>query len=65
MCINYRVFNKMNVKNKFHILLIVKFFDQLGGTRWLMKLNLGLGLGYYHVRILKTISQKQFIWRVM
>lgn len=49
MCIDYRALNKLTVKNKYSIPLIVDLFDQLGGARCLTKLD--LRSGYYQVRI--------------
>ena len=43
LCIDYRVLNKLTVKNKYSILLIADLFDQLGGARWFTKLDLRLG----------------------
>ena len=45
---HYQTLNKVIVKNKYPILLIVDLFDQLGRVRYFMKL--GLRLGYYQVR---------------
>ena len=49
MCIDYWVLNKVTVKNKYPILLIVSLFDQLGRARYFTKLD--LRSGYYQVRI--------------
>ncbi|XP_039033835.1 uncharacterized protein LOC120169792 [Hibiscus syriacus] len=49
MCIDYRVLNKLTVKNKYPIPLIADLFDQLGGARWFTKLD--LRSGYYQVKI--------------
>ena len=47
----YRTLNKVIVKNKYPIPLIVELFDQLGRVRYFVKL--GLSLGYYQVRIVE------------
>ena len=49
MCIDYRALNKVMVKNKCPIPLIVDLFDQLGRARYFTKLD--LRSGYYQVRI--------------
>ncbi|GLT28451.1 hypothetical protein SLA2020_033860 [Shorea laevis] len=40
ICINYRVLNKLTVKNKYPIPLINDLFDKLGKARWFFKLDL-------------------------
>ncbi|KAJ8459552.1 hypothetical protein OPV22_032478 [Ensete ventricosum] len=49
LCIDYRALNKMTVKNKYPILLIVNLFDQLGKAKYFSKLD--LRSGYWHVHI--------------
>lgn len=49
MCIDYRALNKVTIKIKYLITLIVDLFDQLGRARYFTKLN--LRSGYYRVRI--------------
>ena len=53
---HYQTLNKVIVKNKYPILLIVDLFDQLGRVRYFMKL--GLRLGYYQVRIVERDELK-------
>ena len=48
---HYQTLNKVIVKNKYPIPLIVELFDQLGRVRYFVKL--GLSLGYYQVRIVE------------
>ena len=45
MGINHRALNKVTIKNKSPILLIVDLFDQLGRARYFTKLD--LRSGYY------------------
>ncbi|KAG8472559.1 hypothetical protein CXB51_034508 [Gossypium anomalum] len=40
ICINYRALNKIIIKNRYPIPLIVDLFDQLGSARWFTKLDL-------------------------
>ena len=40
MCINYWALNKVTIKNKYPILLIIDLFDQLGRARYFTKLYL-------------------------
>ncbi|GJT21151.1 retrovirus-related pol polyprotein from transposon 17.6 [Tanacetum coccineum] len=49
MCIDYRVLNKVTIKNKYPIPLIADLFDQLGKERYFTKLD--LRSGYYQVWI--------------
>ena len=49
LCVDYRALNKITVKKKYHIPLIVDLFDQLGGARYFTKLD--LHSGYYQLRI--------------
>ena len=51
MCIDYLALNKVMVKSKDLIPLIVDLFDRLGKARYFTKLD--LWLGYYQVRIAK------------
>nr|GEV97281.1 putative reverse transcriptase domain-containing protein [Tanacetum cinerariifolium] len=56
ICIDYQVLNKVTIKNKYPIPLIVDMFDQLGKARYFTKLD--LRLGYYQVRIAKGDEAK-------
>lgn len=49
MCTGYQALNKVTIKIKYLIPLIVDLFDQLGRARYFTKLN--LRSGYYQVRI--------------
>ena len=53
---HYQTLNKVIVKNKYPIPLIVELFDQLGRVRYFVKL--GLSLGYYQVRIVERDELK-------
>lgn len=59
MCIDYRVLNKLIMKNKYPMPLIVNLFDQLGGVWWFTKLDHGQGT--IKCRLLRGTSQR---WRV-
>ena len=56
MCIDYQALNKVMIKNKYHIPLIVNLFDQLGRARYFTKLE--LRSRYYPMRIAKGDEQK-------
>ncbi|OMO77547.1 reverse transcriptase [Corchorus capsularis] len=56
LCIDYRALNKLTVKNKYPIPLIVDLFDQLGDARLFTKLD--LRSGYYQVRIAEGDESK-------
>nr|CAD1835554.1 unnamed protein product [Ananas comosus var. bracteatus] len=43
LCIDYRAFNKVTVKNKYPIPLVADLFDQLGGAKFFTKLYLRSG----------------------
>ncbi|KAK5843412.1 hypothetical protein PVK06_005869 [Gossypium arboreum] len=49
LCIDYRILNKITVKNMYLIPLIVDLFDQLGSARWFTKLD--LQSGYHQMRV--------------
>ena len=49
LCINYWALNKVTIKNKYPIPLIVDLFDRLGQAKYFTKMN--LRKGYYQVRI--------------
>ncbi|KAL6329497.1 hypothetical protein AAG906_021505 [Vitis piasezkii] len=56
MCIDYRALNKVTVKNKYPIPLIVDLFNQLGRARYFTKLD--LRSAYYQVRIAEEDEPK-------
>ncbi|KAJ8499601.1 hypothetical protein OPV22_010153 [Ensete ventricosum] len=56
LCIDYRAINKMTVKNKYPIPLIVDLFDQLGKAKYFFKLD--LRSGYWQVRIAEDDKAK-------
>ena len=47
MCINYRVLNKVTIKNKYLLPRIDDLFDQLKGTTIFLKID--LRSGYYQL----------------
>ena len=49
MCINYRWLNKMTIKNRYPLPRIDDLFDQVGGAK--IFLNIDLWSGYHQVRI--------------
>ncbi|KAA0051690.1 uncharacterized protein E6C27_scaffold60G00710 [Cucumis melo var. makuwa] len=49
LCIDYRVLNKLTVRNKYPLLIITDLFDRLHGAKYFSKLD--LQSGYYQVRI--------------
>ena len=49
MCINYRMLNKMTIKNHYPLPRINDMFDQVGGARIFS--NIGLRSGYHQVWI--------------
>ncbi|XP_017972548.1 PREDICTED: uncharacterized mitochondrial protein AtMg00860-like [Theobroma cacao] len=60
-CIDYRALNKLVIKNKYPIPLIIGLFDQLGGPKWFTKLD--LQSGYYqmleeHVQHIRLVMEK-------
>ncbi|KAL9266970.1 RNA-directed DNA polymerase-like protein [Drosera capensis] len=56
LCIDYRALNKVTVKNKYPISLIVDLFNQLGGAKYFTKPD--LRSGYYQVRIVEGDEAK-------
>nr|GEZ63382.1 hypothetical protein [Tanacetum cinerariifolium] len=56
MCIDYWALNKVTIKEKYPIPLIVDLFDQLGMARYFTKLD--LRSGYYQVRIAEEDDAK-------
>ncbi|KAF3667371.1 hypothetical protein FXO37_10054 [Capsicum annuum] len=49
MCIDYRQFNKVTVKNKYHFSRIDDLFDQLQGASYFSKID--LRFGYHQVKV--------------
>ena len=49
LCIYYRQLNKVKIKNRYPLLRIDDFFDQLRGARVYSKID--LCTGYYHLRV--------------
>ncbi|XP_047335495.1 uncharacterized protein LOC124939022 [Impatiens glandulifera] len=56
MCVDYRVLNKLTVRNKYSIPIVGELFDQLGRAKWFSKIN--LRSGYWKVRIAKGDETK-------
>ena len=56
LCVNYRAFNKVTVKNKYPIPLIQDLFDRLYKANYFIMLD--LRLGYWQVRIAKEDEPK-------
>ena len=51
LCVDYRKLNQMTIKNKYPLPRIDDLFDQLGGSRYISKID--LRLGYHQLRIRK------------
>ncbi|GJS00891.1 putative reverse transcriptase domain-containing protein [Tanacetum coccineum] len=49
MCIDYRELNKLTVKNRYPLLMIVDLFDQLQGLQFFSKID--LRSGYHQLRV--------------
>lgn len=60
-CINYRVLNKIIIKNKYPLLRINALFDGLKGARVFSKIN--LGSGYYQLSIKSNNVAKSAYWK--
>ena len=56
MCIDYREFNKLTVKNRYTLPRINDLFDQLQGTSWFSKID--LRSGYHQVRVREEDMEK-------
>ena len=56
LCVDYRALNKVTVRNKYPISLIVELFDQLSNVKFFFKLD--FRSGYYQVRISKGDEPK-------
>nr|CAD1820369.1 unnamed protein product [Ananas comosus var. bracteatus] len=55
-----RALNKVTVKNKYHIPLVVDLFDQLGTAKYFTKLD--LYFGYYQVWIAEGVEKEKCIF---
>nr|GEV38714.1 putative reverse transcriptase domain-containing protein [Tanacetum cinerariifolium] len=63
MCIDYKELNKLTVKNRYPLPMIDDLFDQLQGSQYCSKIN--LGFGYHQLRvhednILKTAFRTRY-----
>lgn len=71
LCVDYRALNKLTVKNRYPIPLIEDLFDELGGEKIFLKVD--LKSGYHQIRLVATDSAKtpfqthsgHFEWLVM
>jgi hypothetical protein len=63
MCVDYRTFNKLTVKNQYSLLQIDDLFDRLSGAKLFSRIN--LCSGYYQIQIAegdeeKTICRRRY-----
>ncbi len=56
MCVDYRAFNKVKVKNRYPLLRVDDLFDCLPGAKVFSKID--LRLGYYQIRIVEGDEEK-------
>ena len=49
LCVDYRLLNRVTIKNKYHLPRIDELFDQLGGSRYFSKID--LRSGYHQLKI--------------
>jgi len=56
MCVDYRAFNKVTVKNRYPLLRIDDLFDRLSGAKVFSRID--LCLGYYQIQIAEGDEEK-------
>ena len=49
MCIDYRAFNRVTVKNNYHLPRVDDLLDRLAGAKYFIQID--LKSGYYHIRV--------------